>query len=252
MNTSRLRREAKFLSRSAFVLAVLVMAISGCHQQAIRQHPAFKAHPSQVRNIAVLEPRVEIVERTLFRREKPIDIKGENIKKLGGVLANSLTTLLQMNGFAAHRISDADMAEPTLQNLLASHELISRRVFETQTVGLVDLRDFAVEVPTDTGAPSQVASADGFLYTNYHRWCISTSTVILRQLLLSAIAAGGGSSSVPPATGNECGSDIQVVLFRRDTMEVLWANQVSMPTLVTELVAEGVLERFPRLKFSGR
>jgi hypothetical protein len=153
-----------------------------------------------------------------------------------------------MNGFAAYRIAEADMAEPTFQNLLASHEQVSRRVFEAQTVGVVDLRDFAVEVPTDVGAPSQAVSADGFLYTNYHRWCISTSTAIFRQLLMSAIAAGGGSSSAPPAAGNQCGSDIQVVLFRRDTMEVLWANQVSMPTLVTELVAEGVLEKFPRLK----
>lgn len=229
---------------------VMILAvISGCHGKMLYQHPDFSARPSIVHTIAVLEPRLDIVEITLLGDGKHKDVDDSNIIKMRNTLSESLTTLLELNGFSARQIGTAKMKGLGLQNLSTSHVDISARVFGDKKGRYFNLRDLSATDTVDADKSSGDLPIDAFLYSNYRRWCKSKGRVFTEQMLLFATAAAARSSTASSASSG-CGSKIEVILIRASDKEILWANRVSSPSLVTELVAEQVLGEFPKTSAS--
>lgn len=220
----------------------IVLLVSGCQSKFLHQHPEFIKHPSQIHIIAVLQPRLEIVEATLLGHVN----KNENLNKTRSALAESLATLLRLNGFTARELTDQEMQQAEFGRLQASHKYLSDRVFTAKTDQPIVLSDYFTVPTTEINAAQVAPVVDAYLYSSTKIKCPSTGTVVVGQILMLAAGAATHSTSVEPINSG-CGSRIEVILIRRGTMEVLWANKISLTTFSAELIAESALENFPRI-----
>lgn len=225
---------------------VLVASLTGCQGKMLYQQKEFAVQPSQIHTISVLEPRLEVVEKTLIGNDTYLEASDNHYIHIRDVLSESLKTLMVLNGYSAKRLDQVSMKSLGLVNLSASHAEISARVFDRRNGGSIDLLGLRVLDPARAAAEMGDSHVDAYLYTNYIRRCKSSGRMAAEQMLLFVVAAAAGASSAPSANGG-CISIIEAVLMRANTMEVLWANRVSPQTLVPELVAEGVLDKFPRI-----
>lgn len=231
-------------ARLACCAAVAIILVGSCHNRMHRVHPDFSSNPYKVRNIAVLQPNIDAVERSFFAPTKHADNPNEYYSKTRATLAESLTALLELNGFTAHLVSESEMQDTSHQKVLSVGNEISEHVFSkkngenNELLRLGSLHPF--KYPFSGNLP-----VDAFLYSSYRRWCNSKMTGITQQALLIAIASAGRTS---PSGVSGCGVDVDVILIRSTTGEVLWANRASSKTLITELVAETAMKKFPVIK----